>query len=60
MGRLIGPGGCKFRGLRDGKSEWGDGWTWLAEEGMWVGKREELWEKGLFVELCEDPGRSPL
>lgn len=32
---------------------------WLAEEGMWGGRREELWDKGLFVELWEDPGRSP-
>lgn len=29
---------------------------WLAGEC----KREELWEKGLLVELWEDPGRSLL
>ena len=28
---------------------------WLAEEG----RREELWDEGLFEEIWEDPGRSP-
>lgn len=33
---------------------------WLDEQGVWGGKREELWERGLFIDLWEDPGRSPL
>lgn len=33
---------------------------WLAEQGIWGGKREELWGVVLFIDLWEDPARSPL
>lgn len=32
----------------------------MAEEGVKGGKQTELWDKGLFMELQEDPGKSPL
>lgn len=57
---LVGRGGCKLGRPLVGKSAWRGGWAWLVEEGMKVGRREGVWEKGPFRVLLEDPGRSPL